>query len=51
MPKKIYGKSKRKQAPSRAKVKKVSLGKKVGSKPRKAISKRNKALRDAMKGL
>ena len=48
---KIYGRSKRKQAPSRPKAKKVSLGKKVGSKPRKAISKRNKALKDAMKDL
>ena len=31
----------------KTKKKKQSLGKKVGSRPRKAISKRNKALRDA----
>ena len=49
--KKIYGKSKRKQAPTKPKTRKVSLGKKIGSAPRKGISVKNKAIRDIMKDL
>ena len=50
MPKKIYGKSKRKQAPTKPKKKKESLGKKVAKKATSAIARRNAAIRAAAKG-